>query len=68
LEERHAGIDEFAPLLSGLRQSSIWENGDCDAGLLPVGQSIGLIHDVISCEALIKRMVGECESIFNKLR
>jgi NADH:quinone reductase (non-electrogenic) len=63
LEARHAGLEEMAPLLSGLRQTTVWEDGDCEAGLLPVGQSIGMIHDVVSCKELVERMVREAEGL-----
>lgn len=61
LEARHAGLEEMAPLLSGLRQTTVWDDGDCEAGLLPVGQSIGMIHDVVSCKELVERMVKDAE-------
>jgi NADH:quinone reductase (non-electrogenic) len=63
LEAKHAGLEEMAPLLSGLRQTSVWDDGDCEAGLLPVGQSIGMIHDVVSCRELVERIVKEAEGL-----
>ena len=63
LEARHAKLEEIGPLLLGVRQQTIWETGDVEAGLLPVGQSIGLIHDVVSCKELVERMVKEAEGL-----
>lgn len=63
LEAKHATLEEIGPLLLGVRQQTIWETGDVEAGLMPVGQSIGLIHDVVSCKELIERMVKEAEKL-----
>ena len=63
LEARHAKIEEFAPFLSGMRQQTVWTDGNLDAAVLPVGQSIGLIHDVVSCKELVERMVKQAETL-----
>jgi NADH:quinone reductase (non-electrogenic) len=63
VEARHGTIEELQPLLSGTRQTSVWEEGDIDAGLVSVGQSIGLIKDVTSCQELLDRMVIEARAI-----
>jgi nitronate monooxygenase len=39
-----------------------------DTGLIPVGQSIGLIHDTISCKELLDRMVKEAEQVLSQNR
>ncbi len=36
-----------------------------DTGLVPVGQSIGLIHDTVSCQELLDRMVKEAEEVLS---
>lgn len=66
LEARHAKLEEFAPFLSGLRQAKVWDTGDCDDALLPVGQSIGLINDVVSCKEMVERMVKQAETILQE--
>lgn len=63
LEDRHAKLEEFAPFLSGMRQQTVWDDGNLDGAVLPVGQSIGLIHDVVSCKEMVDRMVKEAETI-----
>jgi NADH:quinone reductase (non-electrogenic) len=63
LEGQHAKLEDLAPYLMGSRQTAIWEQGDINAGLIPVGQSIGLIHDVVSCKELVERMGREAEEI-----
>jgi nitronate monooxygenase len=63
MEARHAKIEEMAPLLSGLRQQTVWADGNTEDALMPVGQSIGLIHDVVTCKEVVERMVKEAEGI-----
>jgi len=68
MEAKHATLNELAPFLSGLRQTAIWDEGDIEAGLVPVGQSIGLIHDVVSCKELVERMVKQAEALLSGSR
>ncbi|MBN1690832.1 MAG: nitronate monooxygenase [Dehalococcoidia bacterium] len=68
MEAKHATLNELAPFLSGLRQTAIWDEGDIEAGLMPVGQSIGLIHDVVSCKELLDRMVKDAEALLKGSR
>ena len=41
--------------------------GDVDAGIWSAGLSVGLIHDVPSCEELVGRMEREVEGIIEGL-
>jgi nitronate monooxygenase len=68
MEAKHATLNELAPFLSGLRQTAIWDEGDIEAGLVPVGQSIGLIHDVVTCKELVERMVKQAETLLSGSR
>lgn len=43
------------------------ENGDMDRGVLPAGQSMGLLHDVPSVSELLERMVSEAEAVHGKI-
>jgi nitronate monooxygenase len=63
MEARHAKLEEMAPLLSGLRQQTVWTDGNTEDALMPVGQSIGLIHDVATCKEVVERIVKEAEGI-----
>jgi nitronate monooxygenase len=67
VEARNGTLEELQPLLSGTRQTNVWEDGDVDAGLIGVGQSIGLIRDVVSCQELLERMVREAKDILEKV-
>ncbi|MBI5604908.1 MAG: nitronate monooxygenase, partial [Deltaproteobacteria bacterium] len=61
LEAEGKGIEEILPHLSGSFGDDIWQKGKTGKGLIPVGQTIGLIHDVVSCRKLLDRMVKEAE-------
>ncbi len=59
-----ASLEEIFPLLSGQRSKEAWKTGDIDDAAFMIGQSVGLIHDVPTCQELLDRMVREAEEIF----
>ena len=66
IEARNGGLEEILPHISGQYGDHIWKEGKMDTGLIPVGQSIGLVHDTVSCKELLDRMVKEAEEIINE--
>lgn len=52
---------DVQPLVAGVRGRKVYENGDLEAGIWTVGMSQGLINDIPTCDALVKRMVAEAE-------
>jgi NAD(P)H-dependent flavin oxidoreductase YrpB (nitropropane dioxygenase family) len=68
VEARGGGLEELIPLIAGERQSAAWETGDVDCSPFPVGQSIGLIQDIVSCEELLSRMMREAGDILSRLQ
>ena len=67
VEEKGGGLDELGPLLKGERCLKAYAEGDVDHAALYVGQSIGLIHDIPTCEELLSEMVQEAEEQINKV-
>jgi NAD(P)H-dependent flavin oxidoreductase YrpB (nitropropane dioxygenase family) len=63
IEARGGGLQEVLPHISGQYGDHIWKEGKMDTGLIPVGQSIGLIHDTLTCKELLDRMVKEANEI-----
>ena len=59
IESRKGGFEEIIPLISGQRVKEAWEKGLVDFAPLMVGQSIGLIHNVVSCAELLETMSAE---------
>ena len=68
VESRHGGLEEIIPLMSGKRSEKAWENGDVEGAPLAVGQSIGLIKEIVSCRELLENMVREAEQVLNDVR
>ncbi|KAJ5042826.1 uncharacterized protein L3040_004219 [Drepanopeziza brunnea f. sp. 'multigermtubi'] len=59
-------FEEVQPYVSGQRGRQVFLNGDPDYGVWTAGQVIGLIHDIPSCEALVKRIEREAEETLSK--
>jgi NAD(P)H-dependent flavin oxidoreductase YrpB (nitropropane dioxygenase family) len=67
VEKQHGGLEEIIPLISGERSQKALENGDLEGAPLAVGQSIGLIKEIVSCRELLETMVREAEQTLNKI-
>lgn len=65
IERKGGGLNELLPLISGHYGDDIWQEGKMDTGVVPVGQSIGLIHDTVSCQELLDRIVREAEEVLS---
>ena len=65
LEIEKAGGDfsQIHPLVSGKQQEVAWSTGDKDAGMVTFGMCGGLIHDVPSCQDLVKTIMVDAEKI-----
>ena len=66
IEAKGGGLEEILPHISGIYGDDIWQEGKMDTGLVPVGQSIGLIHDVVSCKELLDSMVTEAKAVLGQ--
>ncbi len=67
IEKRCGGLNEIIPHIAGTLGPEIWEEGNTNVGSINVGQSIGLIKDVVSCKELLSRMVREAEEILKNV-
>jgi len=68
VESRHGGLEELLPLISGQRSEKALESGDINGAPLAVGQSIGLIKEIVSCRELLETMVREAERILKRIQ
>ncbi|MGE5396270.1 MAG: NAD(P)H-dependent flavin oxidoreductase [Chitinophagales bacterium] len=66
IEERGGGFDELMPLLSGQKVKEAWNTGDINNAAFMVGQSIGMINKIITCQQLCDQMVQEAEVILRE--
>jgi NAD(P)H-dependent flavin oxidoreductase YrpB (nitropropane dioxygenase family) len=63
LERSGAKFEDVRELVAGTRGRVVYETGDPDHGIWSAGMIQGLIHDVPTCDVLIKRIVSEAEEI-----
>jgi NAD(P)H-dependent flavin oxidoreductase YrpB (nitropropane dioxygenase family) len=54
-------FEDIRPLVAGARGRAALESGEVDGGLVWAGQVVGLIDDIPTCEALIQRIVADCQ-------
>ncbi|KAK7953839.1 hypothetical protein PG996_014727 [Apiospora saccharicola] len=54
-------FEPMAPLMSGKRGREVFVHGDPEYGVWTAGQVIGLIHDIPTCDVLVKRIEKEAE-------
>lgn len=59
-------FEEVQPFVSGQRGRQVFVTGDSDFGVWTAGQVIGLIHDIPTCDTLIKRIEKEAEEAISK--
>ncbi len=63
LEKGGAGIAELAPLVTGKNGLRMLKDGEIDVGLMPAGQSVGLVHDIPTVQELIDTIIEEARRI-----
>jgi nitronate monooxygenase len=57
-------IEDVRHLVAGVRgRTNVMEGGDMDGGIWSAGQSQGLIHDIPTCEELVKNIMSQAEGI-----
>jgi NADH:quinone reductase (non-electrogenic) len=59
-------FEDIAPLVAGERGRKVFEEGNLDAGVWSAGMVTGLIHDIPSCDELVRRIVSEAAEIIHK--
>jgi NADH:quinone reductase (non-electrogenic) len=66
IEAQGGGLEEIIPHIAGALGDEIWQEGNLNKGLVAVGQTIGLIHDVVTCKELLDRMAEEAEASLSR--
>jgi enoyl-[acyl-carrier protein] reductase II len=67
LEERCASAEEINKLLGKGRAKAGMLDGDLENGELEIGQVAGMINDIPTCEALVRRLIGEYKNTISGL-
>ena len=68
IEARCGSLEECMPHMTGQHGDRIWKEGKTDKGLINVGQSIGLIHDIPTCRELIEGIVKEAGEVLGQVK
>lgn len=66
LENKNADVAEIGDAVAGYRLRRAFEEGDTEGAALYVGQSIGRIQEVKSCQDIVRDTIGQCESILEE--
>lgn len=61
-ESKTGEFAEVAALVSGKRGKEVFVNGDPEFGVWTTGPVMGLIHDIPTCDELVKRIEREAET------
>lgn len=65
-EQEGTTLEDVFPLITGHRVKKAWIDGDVDKAAFMVGQSVGLIKDVLSCQQLLDTMMADAEAAIQK--
>lgn len=66
IEAENSDLDRIFPLMTGQRVKEAWQSGNVDDAVFMVGQSIGLINNVLTCQELMDGMVADAEAIMRR--
>lgn len=67
LEKKGATADELLPYIRGEHGLRAWIEGDFDAGVVSIGEAVGLVHDVPTVKEVMDRMVAEAQALVGGL-
>ncbi len=67
MEQKGATLEELLPLISGRRAERGYVTGDVSNATISVGQSVGLIHDILSVKEIIDGIISEAKLIAQRL-
>jgi len=67
LEERGASLEELMTVISGKMSEKAYVEGDLEAGIIPCGQCVGLIHEIKSVREVIEEVIHGAKSIIENL-
>jgi NADH:quinone reductase (non-electrogenic) len=67
LENAQADVAEILKVVAGENAKRMYDTGDVDAGILPCGQGVGLVHDIPTIQELFDRIVKEAADLARSL-
>ena len=67
LERQGATLQELMAVISGRHSKDAYQSGEVEKGLFPVGQTIGLIHDIKPCKDIIEEIMAQAEAQISRV-
>ncbi|MBW1892709.1 MAG: nitronate monooxygenase [Deltaproteobacteria bacterium] len=67
-EATGADLAELLTVISGDNTRRLYGEGELDAGIVALGQGVGLNHDIPTLKELFDRMIGEAEEALNRFQ
>jgi len=67
MEQKGATLEELRPFIAGENAQKGWFEGDINQGVLPLGQAVGQIQEVLSVKEIIGGIVEGAAAIHNRL-
>ncbi|MBI4288537.1 MAG: nitronate monooxygenase [Chloroflexi bacterium] len=67
MEGKGATADELLPYIRGEKGRKAWIDGDVDAGVVSIGQVVGLVHDIPTVKEVMDSMVTEAQALLGRL-
>lgn len=68
IETSGGDLEEVLTVVSGEHSKKMYDNGELDAGIISLGQGVGLVHDIPSVEELFNRIISQASEIVSKLK
>jgi nitronate monooxygenase len=66
-EASAADLAEILSIVAGDNARKMYREGDLDAGVISIGQGIGLIHEIPTVKDLLDRIMGQAEETLRRL-
>jgi nitronate monooxygenase len=66
-ESSAADLEEILSIVAGDNARKMYREGDLDAGVISIGQGIGLIHEIPTVKDLLDRIMGQAEETVRRL-
>ncbi len=66
LEQEGATLEELRPLISGENSQKSYIQGNVNGGLLPCGQVVGQIREILSVKEIVEGIIEGASAIYNR--
>lgn len=68
MEQTGATLEQLMPVISGKRGKEAQISGDLDGGLFSVGQSVGLVNEILPAGEIVRVIVAQALETINRLQ